>query len=648
MSINSFNTIIRSTLENRLLSRWILLGIDTLIILAAIIGSYLICFQIYRNLGVVDHPNLGIFLPLTLFFNICFFLVFKTYKGVIRYSGVHDFQRVLVATFCASLCVFFVLFRIIETSGSVSLAYCVSLILMSLVGLYCFRLFVFYTYRILMRIYGSQSPVPVYLWGLSRENIEISQVFRSGRSKYNIKGFLVKECDSSLRKLSSLPVLFFDKLEDREIQNIKGVLFTDKNDIKENKEAVERILDRNVRVYITRQEDIINPAQLSEAINHINPVQIEDLLGRPEIRISMEAISNNVKGKIILVTGAAGSIGSEIVRQLAHFEPQVILCLDQAETPLNDLHLELEKNFPHLKFISILGDIRNRIRTSGVFAKYKPDIVYHAAAYKHVPMMEKDPCEAILTNVMGTKLLVDLSIQYSVGMFVMVSTDKAVNPTNIMGASKRIAEIYVQSCAQDIIQNKSQTKFVTTRFGNVLGSNGSVIPLFRKQIEKGGPVTVTHPDIIRYFMTIPEACRLVLEASVIGCSGYIYVFDMGEPVKILDMAIRMIELAGLRAGKDIEIEFSGLRPGEKLFEELLTNSEASLATAHEKVMVAKVKEYSYSDILPQIEGIISLARNGEIYKMVSMMKNMVPEYISKNSIFENLDMKNSEVIEHVN
>jgi len=637
MNNKTFNTVIKSTLENRLLSRWLVLCIDSAIIVLATLSSYLMSLQIYNNLGVIHHPKLITFGIITVFFNGAFFLFFRTYKGIIRHTGIQEFQRILTSLFFSGFFVFIALFKGIGTSGSVSLAYTVSLVLMSIIGLYGFRLFVFYTYRILIRSSGSQPPV--FLWGLDKENLERCQVLRSSNSQYNIKGFIVQECDSSLKKLSSLPVLTFNTPKDLVNLGVKGILFTNKQAIKENNKIIEEILDMHIHVYITQQMDINNSAQLSQTINTIRPIQIEDLLGRPEISISMESISENVKNKIILVTGAAGSIGSEIVRQLANFQPQCIICFDQAETPLNDLTLELEKKFSQLNFLSVLGDIRNKNRTVSVFEKYRPDIVYHAAAYKHVPMMEKDPCEAILTNVMGTKLLVDLSIKYSVSMFVMVSTDKAVNPTNVMGASKRIAEIYVQSCALDKQHNKSKTKFVTTRFGNVLGSNGSVIPLFRKQIEKGGPITVTHPDIIRYFMTIPEACRLVLEASVIGKSGYIYVFDMGEPVKIFDLATRMIELAGLKPEKDIQIDFTGLRPGEKLFEELLTNSEVSLSTSHEKVMIAKVREYSYQDILPQIENIIMLARNGEKYKMISFMKELVPEYISKNSIFESLDKK---------
>jgi FlaA1/EpsC-like NDP-sugar epimerase len=340
-----------------------------------------------------------------------------------------------------------------------------------------------------------------------------------------------------------------------------------------------------------------------------------------------------------LVTGAAGSIGSEIVRQIAKFAPKFVICLDQAETPLHDLQLELKEKFPSLNYRVIIADIRNQVKMAHEFQKYKPDVVYHAAAYKHVPLMEHFPCEAAIDNILGTKILVDLAIEHKVSMFVMISTDKAVNPTNIMGATKRIAEIYVQTTAACADKNTSKTKFVTTRFGNVLGSNGSVIPLFRKQIESGGPITVTHPEITRFFMTIPEACRLVLEASVIGKSGYIYLFDMGEPVRIVDLANKMIELAGLVPEKDIKIKYTGLRPGEKLYEEVLNDAEITENTEHEKIKMAKVREYCFTDILPKIEEIIDLAKDNEKYTVVQKMKDLVPEFVSNNSEFEKMDEK---------
>lgn len=630
-------TVYKKFLENRLLSRWFVLLIDIGIIIIATIVSYLLTLQIYKNINYIHHPVFIEYIAITIFFNLLFFRLFKTYKGIVRYSTVYEFQRILSALLFADFLVFLTLYKIIGPSGSVSVAYCSTLFLVSLVGLYGFRIVVVYTYQSLTQKYGENPSIPVFVWGLNEDNIVFAQLLSTGKNKFKIIGFLTTEPNSKLKKLTNLPVFVIQKPEDLSRYKTKDILFTKESDLKGEAVYVEKMLSLNKHIYITQQMNINSMSQLSDVSRSIRPVQIEDLLGRPEINISLGAIAENIRNKKILVTGAAGSIGSEIVKQLAKFSPNCIICLDQAETPLNDLDIELKKTYPTLNYTSIIGDIRNRDKITQVFEEYKPNIVYHAAAYKHVPLMERYPCEAVITNVLGTKQLVDLSIENAVEMFIMVSTDKAVNPTNIMGATKRIAEIYVQSCATNMRKNKSNTKFVTTRFGNVLGSNGSVIPLFRRQIEKGGPITVTDKDITRYFMTIPEACRLVLEASVIGKSGYIYVFDMGEPVKIYDLAKKMIELAGLTPEKDIAIVFSGLRPGEKLYEELLNDSEITESTSHKKIMMAKVREYHFDDILPQIESIITIANNDDRYKLVANMKSLIPEFISNNSEFEFLD-----------
>ncbi|MDU1904006.1 MAG: nucleoside-diphosphate sugar epimerase/dehydratase [Dysgonomonas sp.] len=556
-----------------------------------------------------------------------------------RYSTVHEFRRILLSLLFADFFIFLFLYKVIGPSGSVSVAYCSTLFLVSLVGLYGFRITVVYTYQQLSQKFGENPYIPVFIWGLNEENLKLTQLLDTGNNKFKVEGVLTTQDNSKLRGLSSVPVLVIESLDMLSKYRIKNVLFTNERELQDNKVYAEKLLKKGIGIFITQQTNIDNMSQLSEVGSHIRSVQIEDLLGRPEINISLDIIEQETKGKRILVTGAAGSIGSEIVRQLAFFSPEQVICLDQAETPLYDLELELKKKYSELNFVTIIGDIRNKNKLRSIFKEYRPEIVYHAAAYKHVPLMEKYPCEAIVTNVCGSKNVVDLAIEYNVEAFVMVSTDKAVNPTNIMGASKRIAEIYVQSCANDSVKNNSGTKFITTRFGNVLGSNGSVIPIFRKQIEKRESITVTHPDITRYFMTIPEACRLVLEASVIGKSGYIYVFDMGEPVKIYDLAKRMIELAGLIPDEDIKIEFSGLRPGEKLYEELLNDSEITEETSHEKIMTAKVREYSFFEISPLVEEIITLAREEEVYNMVTSMKQLVPEFISNNSEFELLDKK---------
>jgi FlaA1/EpsC-like NDP-sugar epimerase len=399
-------------------------------------------------------------------------------------------------------------------------------------------------------------------------------------------------------------------------------------------------IDHNIRILTTpyfTQWDNIDEIDM-QRIGRVEAIRIEDLLERPEINVDTDNVHQIINKRVVLVSGAAGSIGSELVRQVQKYEPQVTILLEMAESPLHDLTLDLQKQFPKSRFIPVIADVRNRARIEQVFSEMRPDVVYHAAAYKHVPLMESFPNEAILANVGGTKNMADMAVKYKVERFVMISTDKAVNPTNIMGASKRIAEIYVQSLFNKLhAQNENCTKFITTRFGNVLGSNGSVIPYFRKQIAAGGPVTVTHPDIIRYFMTIPEACTLVMEASTLGQGGEIFVFDMGKPVKILDLARNMIRLAGYTPEKDIRIEFTGLRPGEKLYEELLNQKETTLPTANKKIMVARVREFEFDEVSKDVESLIATTRQGKPFTTVKLMKQLVPEFISNNSIYEQLD-----------
>lgn len=633
--------IYKTLLENRFLSRWFVLFIDLFIIFSATIFAYLLSDKIYTNFGVIHHPDLMKFMQITFASSLFSFIVFKTYRGVIRYSTTHEFSRVLFSLIFADFLIFIILYKIVGPSGSIAMVFICTLFMLSLTALLGFRLFVVYIYQFLTIRYRSQPLICVYLWGVNHNTISFARILNMNKSKYRVIGLVDDKIDRNVKNSTNLHVI--DLSDNKQINTLKtkGILFADDEVIRNKRDSIESLIEQKIPIYITRQIDIENTTQLKDAMNQIRSIQIEDLLGRPQIDISLHAIEANLNGKIILVTGAAGSIGSEIVRQVASFNPSAIICFDQAETPLNSLSLELKKSFPKLKFSTVIGDIRSNDKLNSVFKQFHPDIIYHAAAYKHVPMMEDNPCEAISTNVLGTRLLVDLSVEYNVDMFVMVSTDKAVNPTNIMGASKRIAEIYVQSTALDLKKRAHcKTKFVTTRFGNVLGSNGSVIPLFRKQIEKGGPVTVTDPEIIRYFMTIPEACRLVLEASVIGESGYIYIFDMGEPVKIYALAVQMIELAGLIPGKNIEIEFTGLRPGEKLYEELLADTEISEKTSHEKVMKSKVREYSIEEASPMINDIINHALKDNKYEMVALMKKLVPEYISSsNSEFKFLDMK---------
>lgn len=413
--------------------------------------------------------------------------------------------------------------------------------------------------------------------------------------------------------------------------------------------AADIFLANNIKMMMLNQveEFDVNESRGPKLSPHVQDIRIEDLLGRNPIETHNPAISNMLCGGTVLITGAAGSIGSEIVRQIALMNPGQIILVDQAETPMHEIQLEMAAQFPQTSIKLCIADIVNKDRMRDIFHRYQPRFVYHCAAYKHVPMMEKNPTEAVLTNVFGTKNIADLSVENNVERFVMVSTDKAVNPTNIMGASKRIAEIYVQSLAMTFANStKPHTRFITTRFGNVLGSNGSVIPLFRKQIASGGPVTVTHRNIIRYFMTIPEACSLVLEAGCMGSGGEIFIFDMGKPIKIYDLAHRMISLAGLRPGVDVEIVETGLRPGEKLFEELLNDKEQTIATHHQKIMIAKVRVYDYTEVCERLDTLKDILHTNNVHDVVAQMKRIVPEYVSQNSTFESIDseISPSEVI----
>jgi FlaA1/EpsC-like NDP-sugar epimerase len=449
--------------------------------------------------------------------------------------------------------------------------------------------------------------------------------------KYKVEAFIDPNDVNARKQLDGVTVYSpddIDKLLAR--TQITEIIITDNNVLRgKSKAVVDACLNNGVKLLkVPLVQDLINGEFTSK---QFKKVIIEDLLGREPIVLDEDKIYDDIRGKVVLVTGAAGSIGSEIVMQLAKFQPKSIVAFDQAESPLYDLELLLGENHNFRNFEIVIGDITRRERVEFLYETFRPEIVFHAAAYKHVPMMENNPEEAVHTNVYGTKVIADVSVEYGVKKFVMVSTDKAVNPTNVMGASKRIAEIYIQT-----LNNKTDVAFITTRFGNVLGSNGSVIPRFRKQIEEGGPVTVTHPEVTRFFMTIPEACQLVLQAGTLGNGGEIFIFDMGKSVKIVDLAKKMIKLSGLEVGTDIDIQFTGLRPGEKLYEELLNDRENTVATSHDKIMVANVRLYDNS-VFVQIEQLIALTTEHDNFKLVGTMKKIVPEFTSKNSIYEGLD-----------
>ena len=464
---------------------------------------------------------------------------------------------------------------------------------------------------------------------------------------YRIVGFLTYSETKKRLNIEGKPLYTFRNVAELAViidkVNVGTILFAHRAEARsEENRLIKFCRQHNIKVLYAPTIDGLSETNETQRVREIN---IEDLLERPTIELSMRDIIANFKGKTVLVTGAAGSIGSELCRQLAHIGVQRLILFDSAETPMHNLRLEFDEKFPELDKVPIIGDVRNKKRLDFVMRTHQPQVVFHAAAYKHVPLMEENPCEAVHANVIGTRNVADKCLEYDVDMMVMISTDKAVNPTNVMGCSKRIAEIYVQSLGLAVEKGKlkGKTRFVTTRFGNVLGSNGSVIPRFKEQIEKGGPVTVTHPDINRFFMTIPEACKLVMEAATISIGNQIFVFDMGESVKIAHLAERMIQLAGFTPGEDIKIEYTGLRPGEKLYEEVLSNEENTLPTGHNRIRIAKVRESDYDEAKQQIEQLESLAKSVDIPEMIKLMKQMVPEFKSKNSPFERFDKKQNDV-----
>ncbi len=582
---------------------------------------------------------------------ICFW-AYHTYSGILRYSTFIDTIKSLLAVFtCGAI---LLVFNLLSTACGHKLFLNTALFIytpMAFILLFCLRVGVKTLFESIKMSAGNKKKV--LIWGTKSAGVAIAKMLRSSAddSEYRPVGFLgereeEEEEEEEEERQHQLAGLRVFPLSEKTFQWMKqhGV-----NDVIISPLKLKNItpskdlqvfFDHDVHVHTTphfTQYDNMQEVDKSR-IGRIENIQIEDLLERPALHINTDNVLKIMQNKVVMVTGAAGSIGSELVRQVQKYAPQTTILLEQAESPLHDLYLDLCHQYPDKKFIPLIGDIRNRARMEEIFNTYRPDIVYHAAAYKHVPLMEAYPNEAVRANVMGTKNMADLSVKYGVERFVMISTDKAVNPTNIMGASKRIAEIYVQSLFKKLVkENPDCTKFITTRFGNVLGSNGSVIPYFKKQIAAGGPVTVTHPDIIRYFMTIPEACCLVMEASTLGNGGEIFAFDMGHPVKILDLAKNMIRLSGYTPETEIPIVFTGLRPGEKLYEELLNQKETTLPTDNEKIMVARVREFNFDEVAATIDSLIDMAHKDKPFSTVEIMKQIVPEFKSNNSVYEKLD-----------
>lgn len=611
--------------------RWIVFLIDIIICLVSIVLSYLIRFEF--RIGVEQVHTLKMIAPLVLFVRALSFMAFRSYAGLIRYTSAKDAERIFLVVSTSTILLFLVNF--INYSGTEQFIIPNSILLIDffittilLVGSRLFYKAVYYTIKNTdidkdnIIIVGVEQSAAAAKRAIDRDTI----------SNIKVIAFIDPHNQQEGKKIEDIDIYNTYKLDYLlQKHKISKVIIAQKNidPIKKTK-IIDKCLNFDVKVQTIPDATAWINGELS--LNQIKSIKIEDLLERPPIVLDKKRIQSYIKGKTVLVTGAAGSIGSEMVRQIAKFYPKKIILFDQAESPLYDLELELKESLHFYEFETVIGSITNNYRVNKLFEVYKPNVVFHAAAYKHVPMMENNPTEAVFNNVSGTKLIADTSVKYGVEKFVMISTDKAVNPTNIMGASKRIAEIYTQT-----LNKSADTNFITTRFGNVLGSNGSVIPRFRKQIEQGGPLTITHPEVTRFFMTIPEACQLVLEAGAMGQGGEIFIFDMGKSVKILDLAKKMIKLSGLTLGKDIQINFTGLRPGEKLYEELLNNKENTIPTYHPKIMIAMVQDYQPEVVFSKINELIGQLSNHNNFRIVSLMKDIVPEFLSKNSIYEDID-----------
>ncbi len=629
--------------KGNIIPRWFIFLIDVFLA----IFSVFLSFNLRFNFSIPEKVLAFFYMviPVVLVVRIVSFLVFRTNAGIIRYTSTEDAKRIFVTIITGSITFCFVNVVSYYFAGKYLIPFSILIIdfILVIFLMTAFRLIVKILYQDLTNLNMEKTNVIIY--GAGEAGMTTKRTLeRDLGTKYKIIAFV--DDDPNLLKMKIEGITIYETKSELDYllknNNIDFLIISILNiNIERKQEIVEQCLKFGVKVlHVPPMAKWIN-GELS--FNQIKKVKIEELLERSPIKLNKNVIRKQVAGKVILITGAAGSIGSEIARQLISFKPKKLILLDIAETPLYELDLELAEKYKLKEYEIVIGDIRNKQRMRKVFETFNPSLVYHAAAYKHVPLMENNPSESILTNILGTKETAELAMEFNVDAFVLVSSDKAVNPTNVMGASKRIAEIFVQALNHHIAGKKDEgnTKFITTRFGNVLGSNGSVIPFFRKQIENGGPITVTHPDVTRFFMTIPEACQLVLEAGAIGNGGEIYIFDMGQSIKIVDLAKKMVKLSGLTLGKDIQLVFIGLRPGEKLFEELLNNEENTMPTHHPKIMIAKVREYEFSVISKEILELIELFDSQDNFKIVGRMKKIVPEFISKNSLFERLDVEQS-------
>ena len=625
---------------DRFFSSKLILAIDMLVSFTASVCTLFFVKYLLADSGITREFVL-IWLCLSSVLSFAFFYLLKTYRTIIRHTTLKEFAKICVASFfkVVVLCVAMALMPFKSSFlGVLVMLDCT----LTIVFLLLVRVAMIIAYDALReKVISSRKRINVMIYGVDDKSVAL--VRRLAVSPhYNVVGYLNYGQRLRGQNIDGVKIFYFERESDvvlfRERFFVDAILFAREEAVKSEADRLIEYCQRGkVKVLVAPTiDEVVGGRVMSHSIRE---VKIEDLLGRDEIKISMDKIIDNFNGKTVMVTGAAGSIGSELCRQLASFGPQRLILFDNGETPMHNIRLELEERFPELDFVPMIGDVRQVPRLDYVFRKYRPQVVFHAAAYKHVPLMEENPCEAVRVNVGGSRNVADKCIEYGVEKMVMISTDKAVNPTNIMGCTKRLAEIYVQSLGLALERGeiKGHTRFVTTRFGNVLGSNGSVIPRFREQIAKGGPVTVTHPDINRFFMTIPEACRLVMEAATMSTGNQIFVFDMGQSVKIDTLARRMITLAGFTPDVDIKIEYSGLRPGEKLYEEVLSTKENTYPTSHGRIRIAKVREYDHAQARDVMADLETMALNVDITEMVRLMKKTVPEFISRNSRFEELD-----------
>ena len=627
-------------LKIKILPRWIIILIDLIILFFSSLLAYLLRFNFdYSRLDSFD-VNKGIII----FTFFCFIssLLTRSYAGIVRYTGMQDAGRILGTIFIGSLLTWLVSYVNYKLYGAYIIPTSIVIIafLNAVLFLISYRLFVKQLFTFFWK--KEKAPKLILIYGTNKSAQMTRQIIEENNSvKYKVIGYL----DDNKKHVGKVVngVKIFDARNDLETimltKEVNELIISERGiSIERKNELVDSCLEKNIKVRIVPPVEHWVKGELS--LNQIKDVNIEELLERASIKLDNYNITQELKGRKVLVTGAAGSIGSEIVRQALYYNPELIVLVDQAESNLFSIENELKLKKGTLKIYPIIADITSKERMDGIFKEFKPEIVFHAAAYKHVPMMEKNPVEAVHCNINGTKILADLSVKYNAEKFVMISTDKAVNPSNVMGASKRIAEMYVQSLNNFLREtNPDATKFITTRFGNVLGSSGSVIPVFKKQIDQGGPITVTHPEITRFFMTIPEACQLVLEAGAMGEGGEIFVFDMGKSIQIIDLAKKMVKLSGLEVGRDIEIIFTGLRSGEKLYEEMLSSFENTLPTYHHKILISSTREESYEVVKRNIQLLINSIQDHDELKLVGMMKYIVPEFKSNSSKFEVLDKK---------